>query len=70
MSLQGSTTFCGMFYVDFILFLQIKRNPNYSCHLDEYWDTCISGGFTPTPPKDWMLPLGWVLPNQCNLGGQ
>lgn len=36
-------------------------------HLDEYWNTCTENDITPTTPKDWAPPLGWIPPNERDM---
>jgi len=37
-------------------------------HLNNYWNICTENGFTPTMPKDWVAPVGWVPPNEHDMG--
>ncbi|KIL54867.1 hypothetical protein M378DRAFT_182392 [Amanita muscaria Koide BX008] len=44
----------------------LRRRHLLRCHLHDYWNTCLKNNITPTKLKDWIFPIGWVPPNECD----
>ena len=59
---QDVDIFIGWFFLLNPLYSEL--NFFLSCHLDDYWDTCIKNEITPIAPKGGIAPPGWVPFNE------